>query len=499
MQQQAVIIGGGIMGRGIAQLFVQNGYTVSIVENQEEQAKQLPEILENSWQRLVTRGKLTSMQVQKFLEQLTVTSDLSAVSQADVVIEAVFEDLELKQEVLSQVERFASTKTLIASNTSTFSITAIASALQNPARLIGLHFFNPPPVMKLVEVVKGLQTNETIVQQAIQLAKNIGKQPVLCQSFPGFIVNRICRPYYCESFKMLDEQATSIDNIDIALEGSGLFPMGVFRLVDLIGVETNFRNTKSMFEAFFYDNRYKPSLTQSEYVNAGFFGQKVNQGLYYYQDNQAMRHTEFVPTGQTLSEEVLLQSTIICPFWIQNFKKIIEQKGISLDMQQGINSFLKIGSVQILATGGQLAERVFQREQMPTIIMDWILSENTSVLAIQANHAVKNEMLEQVASFFDLLGIKLVIVNSPAMVVMRLAVMLINEALEAIQQGVCNDHDCNLALRLGMNFQFDIISLAKQIGYSTVRQILNNLHDLFQDEKYRPSLELNRRADDTIQ
>ncbi len=494
MPQQAVIIGGGVMGRGIAQTFVQNGYTVSIVENQAEHAKQILKILENSWQKLVTRGKFTSNQTQQFLEQLTITSDLSVVKQADVVIEAVFEDLELKQNILAQVEQMASENTLTASNTSTFSITALASALQNPHRLVGLHFFNPPPVMRLVEVVKGLQTDETIIQRAIQLAENLGKQPVLCQSFPGFIVNRICRPYYCESFKMLDEHAGSISNLDTALEGSGLFPMGVFRLVDLIGVETNFRNTKSMFEAFFYDNRYKPSFIQAEYVNAKRFGQKVAQGLYSYQNHQAMRQSEFVPKSQIFSEEVLLQSTATAPFWIQNLQNIANQKGVALNMQQGASSFLKIGSVQMLATDGQLAESLLPWKQMPTIIMDWILSEKASVLAIQANPLVENEMLEQVASFFDSLGIQLVVVHSPAMVVMRLVVMLINEALEAIQQGVCNEHDCNLALRLGMNFQFDILTLAEQIGYSNVMQILKNLFQLFQDEKYRSSLRLRTMA-----
>ncbi|MEN8469497.1 3-hydroxyacyl-CoA dehydrogenase NAD-binding domain-containing protein, partial [Enterobacter cloacae subsp. cloacae] len=236
------------------------------------------------------RGKLSADAGEQILARLTPVTNISALAKADLVIEAASERLEVKKALFTQLAEVCPPQILLASNTSSISVTAIAAEINHPERVAGLHFFNPAPVMKLVEVVSGLATSPEVADALCELALSWGKQPVRCQSTPGFIVNRVARPFYSEAWRALEEQVATPEVIDAALRDGGGFPMGPLELTDMIGQDVNFAVTCSVFNAFWQERRFLPSLVQQELVLAGRLGKKSGQGVYrWLEDKPAVR------------------------------------------------------------------------------------------------------------------------------------------------------------------------------------------------------------------
>ncbi|MEY3442952.1 MAG: hypothetical protein RLZZ519_1233 [Bacteroidota bacterium] len=274
------VIGAGVMGRGIALAAALAGYKSTVYDIHPQMLEEAKAYFEKFLNDSVSRGKMDDAGRQKVLDNLKITSHLGDL-QADIIIEAILENLDLKQKVLREIEAINSEDAIIASNTSTIPITRIAAGLKVPGRLIGMHFFNPAPIMKLVEVISGAATEAWVSDVTFALAKKMGKTPVHAQDEPGFIVNRVARHYYLESLKLLEENGTDHETIDRLMENVG-FKMGPFKLMDLIGVETNHEVTKSLYEAFFHDEKFRPSRVQQKKVDAGHFGRKTGRGFYNY-------------------------------------------------------------------------------------------------------------------------------------------------------------------------------------------------------------------------
>ena len=276
-----LVIGAGIMGAGIAQVAAQAGHPVQLFDAREGAAAQARTKLGETLQGLVTKGKLESAQAQAVLSRIEPITDLSQAQGARLVVEAIVENLEAKRGLLRQLEGLVSDDCILATNTSSISVTALANGMKHPQRLVGMHFFNPVPLMKLVEVVSGLQTDCQVAEAIFALSKTWGKVPVHARSTPGFIVNRIARPYYAETLALLLERAAAPEVLDACLKAAG-FRMGPCELMDLIGHDTNFAVTTSVYEANFYDKRFVPSLVQREMVDGGLLGRKSGQGFYRY-------------------------------------------------------------------------------------------------------------------------------------------------------------------------------------------------------------------------
>ena len=274
------VIGAGVMGRGIALAAALVGYKSTVYDIHPQMLEDAKAYFEKFLNDSVSRGKMDDSGRQKVLDNLKITSHLGDL-QADIIIEAILENLDLKQKVLREIEAINTEDAIIASNTSTIPITRIAAGLKNPGRLIGMHFFNPAPIMKLVEVISGAATEAWVSDVTFALAKKMGKTPVHAQDEPGFIVNRVARHYYLESLKTLEERVSDHETIDRLMENVG-FKMGPFKLMDLIGVETNHEVTKSLYEAFFHDEKFRPSRVQQKKVDAGHFGRKTGRGFYNY-------------------------------------------------------------------------------------------------------------------------------------------------------------------------------------------------------------------------
>lgn len=281
------IIGAGTMGSGIAQVAATAGKKVIIYDTKDEALQIAKENLDKILSRLVEKNKIDLPEKQRIQSNITYSNTLRCIKEVDMVIEAIVENLDIKQNVFSTVEKFVSEDCILASNTSSLSIASIASALEKPERCIGIHFFNPAPLMQLVEVVPAVQTSDEVLKKSVEIIKSWKKVVAVAKDTPGFIVNRVARPFYGEALRIYEEGIADFATIDWAMKEIGGFKMGPFELMDFIGNDINYTVTETVFEAFYFDPRYKPAFTQKRYMEAGFLGRKSGRGYYDY-SNQAI-------------------------------------------------------------------------------------------------------------------------------------------------------------------------------------------------------------------
>lgn len=276
------IIGSGTMGSGIAQVAATAGNTVKVFDTRKEALEKSKLALEKILSRLIVKGRITEADKDRIQGNIQYVDSLKNLDNTDLVIEAIVEDLDIKQKVFSELESYVSENTIIASNTSSLSIASIAASLQKPERCIGIHFFNPAPLMKLVEVIPAVQTSKGVTQKVVETISDWKKVVALAKDTPGFIVNRVARPFYGESLRIFEEGLADVSTIDKSLKELGGFRMGPFELMDFIGNDVNYTVTETVFTAFYYDPRYKPSFTQKRLSEAGYLGRKSGKGYYNY-------------------------------------------------------------------------------------------------------------------------------------------------------------------------------------------------------------------------
>ncbi len=275
------VVGAGTMGQGIAQLGVQHGFPTVLFDLNQAALDRAQQGVAAGLGKLVEKNKLSAESREQALALLSCTTELSAV-RADLIVEAVVERLDVKHQLFKELAALNGPATILASNTSSLPITRLAAPVPHPERVVGMHFFNPAPLMALVEVISGAATAPAVADAVEDLARRLGKTPVRAADAPGFIVNRVARHYYVESLKIVEERVAEFEVVDELLKASG-FKMGPFRLMDLIGVDTNFSVTSAMFESFHQDAKFRPSRVQQQKVDAGHHGRKTGRGFYTYQ------------------------------------------------------------------------------------------------------------------------------------------------------------------------------------------------------------------------
>ena len=282
---KVAIIGAGTMGSGIAQVAATAGCTVKLYDLKNEALQESEAALNKIMNRLVEKGRIDQKEKKRIENNIQYVDTLKKLKDSELVIEAIVENLEIKNNVLSTLEKFVSDTCIIATNTSSLSVASIASSLEKPERCVGIHFFNPAPLMKLVEVIPAIQTSKETLKFSVDTIKSWGKIVAVTKDTPGFIVNRVARPFYGEALRIYEEGIADFATIDWAMKQFGEFRMGPFELMDFIGNDINYTVTETVFKAFYYDPRYKPSFTQKRFSEAGYLGRKTDRGYYNYSEN----------------------------------------------------------------------------------------------------------------------------------------------------------------------------------------------------------------------
>lgn len=489
-QAKIAVIGAGTMGIGIAQLSIVNGHTTYLYDQDVAKMQNMVSGLEKTLTKLVDKQKMSDDERKDALSRLCLVNDLQQLEDANLVIEAIIENCAAKQNVFSQLATICDDKTVFASNTSSISVTEIASKIPNPQRVVGLHFFNPAPVMKLVEIVQGLQTPLALCQSLHKLMLDWKKVPVLTKSTPGFIVNRIARPFYSEGFRALQEQAVDIATLDFSIKECGAFAMGPCELTDLIGQDINFSVTQSVYESFFGEPRYRPSLVQKELVDAGCFGRKTHQGFYVYENGQ--KQDEFTLTQSSCN--VLTQNNITVSSRLGAIHGLVERLKDRLNIHTGelSDNSIQIGDVQLKMSQGESATVSYPTQK--TMLLDWHHDWKVAkAVVITTNHLcdeADKAMVEQLFSSCDLSVIW--IKDHPGLLTLRTICSLINEACEAVLHGIASPKDIDLAMKYGVNYPQGPFAWLETLGGQHVLAVLNHLYDLYGEEKYRPSLYLKQ-------
>lgn len=455
------VIGAGTMGAGIAQLAAAAGHPVLLFDAFEGAAAKGKARIEKGLAVLVERGKMTAADVRALVGRIEVVDSLESFSGAALAVEAVVEKLEVKRELFAQLEAIMAEDAILGTNTSSISVTAIGRDLKRPGRLVGMHFFNPAPVMKLVEVISGVSTEPEAAQVVFDTAEAWGKIAVHAKSTPGFIVNRVARPYYAEALRLYEEQVTDPATIDALLTEGGGFRMGPFTLMDLIGHDVNYAVSTSVFDAYYQEPRFRPSIVQLELLNAGRLGRKSGHGFYDY----AAGATPPEPAQEPVSEDV----DILDGFTLD---ESYETSGVSIQM-----------------TDGRRAGTLACELGTPVILYD--LSTGGKRVGFTASPDVPGEIIARFVVTLALQGIAATrLPDWPGLVVMRTVAMLANEGFEAVLQGVADEAGIDTAMKFGVNYPRGPLAWARDIGLGRVLSVLDAIHALTGDPRYRASMAL---------
>ncbi len=490
-----LVVGAGIMGTGIAQVAAQTGHDVFLFDTREGAAADAKTKLAATLDTLVGKGKLNRADASATLARIVPLNRLTDAAPARLAIEAIVENLQAKRSLFKQLEDVLGPDAVLATNTSSISVTAIANGLQHPARLVGMHFFNPVPLMKLVEVVSGLQTLPAVAEAIFDLSKAWGKVPVHAKSTPGFIVNRIARPYYAEMLALLQEQAASPEALDACLKAVG-FRMGPCELMDLIGHDTNLAVTQSVYEANFFDKRYVPSLVQRELVDGGLLGRKTGRGFYRYPEGLpplALPEAGTLTTPRSLvvhGGDAIAQALAAAA-----------SRALNCDVERDLSSPLTglcIDGARLVLTDGRPASELAALRRSPDIaVFDRFDATQTTrhPLAYAMAEGADACWQRQVPCWLAALGFTPVrMVDLPGLVVARTLAMLINEAVDAAAQGVCTAAGADAAMKLGVNYPQGPFEWLAAWSAQGVVGTLDALDAHYRGERYRASPGLRRQA-----
>ncbi|MFG2329923.1 3-hydroxyacyl-CoA dehydrogenase [Streptomyces sp. NPDC048604] len=483
------VVGAGTMGQGIAQVALVAGHPVRLHDTVPGRAESAVAAIAARLDRLVEKGRMDADARAAAVARLYPAGQLAELADSALVVEAVVERLDVKQELFAALEKVVDDSCLLATNTSSLSVTAVAGALRLPERFVGLHFFNPAPLLPLVEVVSGHATAANAARAAYDTAKAWGKTPVRCADTPGFIVNRIARPFYAEALAVHEERGADPATIDAVLRECGGFRMGPFELTDLIGQDVNEAVTRSVWESFHQDAKFIPSLAQRRLVESGRLGRKSGRGWYAYGEGAAAPEPHTAPLTEPPAE--ITVEGDLGP--AQELVAMVREAGIRVHETEDDR-----GTRIVLPSGGQLvlADGQTSIEFRDVVFFDLALDYREATrIALSASQDTPWETLRESIGLFQALGKKVSVIGDvPGMIVARTVAMLVDLAADAVAKGVASAEDIDTAMRLGVNYPIGPVAWGRRLGAGWVYDLLEELDARIPGSRYAPSLALYRQA-----
>ncbi|MEU3721260.1 3-hydroxyacyl-CoA dehydrogenase [Streptomyces sp. NPDC031705] len=478
------VIGAGTMGQGIAQVALLAGHRVRLYDSAPERAGEAVQAVAGRVERLVAKGRLDRAEADDAVRRLDAAETLTGLASAALVIEAIVEDVAVKRELFAALEGVVSPDALLATNTSSLSVTELGAGLAHPGRFLGLHFFNPAPLLPLVEVVSGSATDPAAAESAYRTVLGWGKTPVRCADTPGFIVNRIARPFYAEAFAVYEEQGADPATIDAVLRESGGFRMGPFELTDLIGQDVNEAVTRSVWDSFFHSPKFTPSLAQRRLVQSGRLGRKSGHGWFPYGEGAK------VPAPHTAAPEAAPDKvTVVGDLGpAAALAGLMEEAGIAVTATEHGGPYIQLpGDGQLVLADGKTSIE-FDDVVYFDLALDY---RDAPRIALSAGEDTTERTLAEAIGLFQKLGKKVSVIGDvPGMIVARTVAMLIDLTADAVARGVASAEDIDTAMRLGVNYPLGPAEWHDRLGRDWAYDLLHHLDERCPGGRYAPSLAL---------
>lgn len=485
------IVGAGVMGRGIAQIAALSGIDVLLYDIDSKFVNDAVASINNILTRLVEKGRINQEKADDTLGRIKPINSLILLNSCHVVVEAVVENIEVKKTIFKQIEEVVSEECILATNTSSLSVTAIAAGCKNPQRVAGFHFFNPVPLMKVVEVIEGIRTNEHICRDLKDLAERMGHTAVFAKDTPGFIVNHAGRAYGTEAMAILEENVTEFLNVDRILKDTCNFRMGPLELFDLTGCDVSHPATEAIYQQFYQDPKYRPSYLLGRRMDAGLLGRKSTEGFYKYQGNKKNN----IPCTDESAPAVDVK------VWVSKESKegydavceVLKSSGVTMDSEDFPNSdsLCIVTPLGDDATTTAIAEAIDPRR---TIAVDTILGLNKHI-TLMKTAVTQKEYIAMAKAVFRVGGVPVTVIkDSAGFVTQRILAMIVNIGSSIAQKGIASPNDIDLAVTLGLGYPHGPLAWGDKIGAKRVLKILRTMQDYYGDPRYRPSPWLTRRA-----
>lgn len=480
------------MGRGIAQMAAQAGSTVLMFDTQPGAAETARSSLQTTWQTLVSKGKLDASEAATCLARVRAVNSLADLSPCDLVIEAVVERLDVKRQLFTELEAIVRPEAVLATNTSSLSVTAIAAQLQRPQQLAGYHFFNPVPLMRVVEVIAGLRTGAQVCEQLTAYTRQFGHTPVSAQDTPGFIVNHAGRGYGTEALRLVGERVTDFATTDRILKDQMGFRLGPFELMDLTALDVSHPVMESIYHQYFEEPRYRPSVITAQRLAGGVLGKKVGAGFYDYAQGVAQ-----VPAEPAVPEVATLPPVWVSPKAARRVELYQLLKDLGAHIETGpapsSTALILVAPLGLDVTTIAAVERL---DPARTVGIDMMLDDKATRRRVLAtNPATRRDMRDAAHALFARDGKAVsVIRDSGGFVTQRVVATIVNIAADMCQQGVCTPADLEIAVTLGLGYPMGPLAMGDRIGPANVLEILFNLQTVYGDPRYRPSPWLRRRG-----
>lgn len=486
------VVGTGAMGRGIAQMAAQAGSQVLLFDLQPGAADAARAALADTWGKLAAKGKLTTEQQNRYLDSVRIAPALADLASCDLVVEAIVEKLDVKQRLFADLEALVAADAVLATNTSSLSVTAIGAALKTPQRLAGYHFFNPVPLMRVVEVIAGLKTAPAVCQRLTDYTRQFGHTPVSAQDTPGFIVNHAGRGYGTEALRVAGERVADFATIDRILKDQMGFKLGPFELMDLTALDVSHPVMESIYRQYYDEPRYRPSVITAQRLAGGVVGKKVGEGFYAYRDG--------VP--DVPAEPPVPNVNALPPVWVSpkaarraELYQLLKDLGASIETAQtpSASALILVAPLGLDVTTLAAVERL---DPTRTVGIDMMLEDAATKRRVLAtNPATRPDMRDAAHALFAKDGKAVSVVrDSGGFVTQRVVATIVNIAADMCQQGICSPKDLEVAVTLGLGYPMGPLAMGDRIGPTNVLEILFNMQTVYGDPRYRPSPWLRRRG-----